>query len=209
MNRRSFVNLGAAALVVSTGLGLNGMALAETAATPIEITDMAEGSPDAPVTVIEYSSFTCPHCADFHAEQYKQMKADFIDTGKVRFVYREVYFDRPGLWAGMIARCGGEMRYFGIIGMIFDKQRDWIGDGKGETIAANLRKIGLSAGLTEDELDTCLADGDTAQAMIDHYEANLKEYDIKGTPSVVVNGTLHGNMAYSKLKEIIEAELAK
>ena len=67
----------------------------------------------------------CPHCANFHATTFKDLKKDYIDTGKVHFTLREVYFDRYGLWAALIARCGGEMKYFGIHDMLFDQQQDW------------------------------------------------------------------------------------
>ena len=109
---------------------MTGAAMAQTTpeaapATPVEITDFGIGPMDAKVKVVEYASFTCPHCARFHAEVFPKLKADFIDTGKIRFEYREVYFDRYGLWAGMIARCGGEMRYFGISDILFDTQKEW------------------------------------------------------------------------------------
>ena len=74
------------------------------------IKEMALGNPDASVTVIEYASFTCPHCATFHVGPYKQLKTEYIDPGLINFIYREVYFDRPGLWAGITARCGEKRR---------------------------------------------------------------------------------------------------
>ena len=69
--------------------------------------------------------FTCPHCAAFHATVFPQIKANYIDTGKVRLVYREVYFNKPSLWAAMIARCAPPDRYFGIVDLLFDRQADW------------------------------------------------------------------------------------
>ena len=89
------------------------------------IVDMAIGDENAPVTIIEYASYTCPHCATFHQGPFKKLKADYIDTGKVRFIYREVYFDRYGLWASMIARCGGPEKFFGITDLIFAGQSTW------------------------------------------------------------------------------------
>ncbi len=172
-----------------------------------EVKEMALGAADAPVTMIEYASFTCPHCANFHKNVFGRLKEDYIDTGKVRLVYREVYFDRPGLWAGMVARCAGEERYFGVVSLLYEKQRDWIGDGTPAKIAQNLRQIGKTAGLSDEELDACLSDADKARAMLDVYEANMKEYDVQGTPSFVINGELHSNMAYEEMKTLIEAEL--
>ena len=95
-----------------------------------EVPDFGIGEADAPVTIVEYASFTCPHCAHFHDDVFKKLKADYIDTGKVQFVYREVYFDRYGLWAAMMARCGGEMRYFGITDMLFDTAEGMGGIGR-------------------------------------------------------------------------------
>ena len=106
------------------------------------IEEMVLGSPDAPVTMIEYASFTCPHCAAFHGDQFQRLKEEYIDTGKVQFIYREVYFDRFGLWASMVARCGGEMRFFGISSMLYEQQQEWIAGGDPTLISENLRRIG-------------------------------------------------------------------
>ena len=78
----------------------------KTALLAVQPTDHVLGDPKAPITLIEYASFTCPHCANFHAKNFAKLKSEYIDTGKVNFTYREVYFDRYGLWAAMIARCG-------------------------------------------------------------------------------------------------------
>lgn len=92
------------------------------------IVEMVLGAEDAPITMIEYASYTCPHCAAFHQGTYQEIKKNYIDTGKVKLVYREVYFDRYGLWASMVARCGGEDKFFGITDLIFKGQSecpDW------------------------------------------------------------------------------------
>lgn len=178
-------------------------------AAAIEIKDMTLGQEDAKVTLIEYASYTCPHCANFHAAVFKDLKKDYIDSGKVKFVYREVYFDRYGLWAAMMARCGGEMRYFGIQDILYSTQQEWAASDDANVVVGNLRKIGKTAGMDEATLDACMKDGAMAQAMVDHYEANMKEFDIKGTPTLVINGTVHSNMSYADLKAILDAELAK
>ncbi len=173
------------------------------------IHDMVQGSADAPVEIIEYGSFTCPHCAAFHAEQYQQIKANYIDTGKVRFIFREVYFDRFGLWASMIARCGGELRFFGIADILYDTQQDWVAGGDPALIAENLRKIGLTAGLDSAMLDTCLNDATMAQTLVAWYEENNARDVIEGTPTFFVNGTKYSNMAYAEFAAILDAELEK
>lgn len=175
----------------------------------IEIKDMTLGQEDAPVTLIEYASFTCPHCATFHDAVFKNLKKDYIDTGKVRFVYREVYFDRYGLWAAMLARCGGEMKYFGISDILFTTQSEWAASNDPTAVVANLKKIGRTAGMDDATLDACLQNGPMAQAMVDRYEESMAEYDVQGTPTLVINGTVHSNMSYDELKKILDGELAK
>ncbi|MCE6960099.1 thioredoxin domain-containing protein [Cereibacter sphaeroides] len=172
------------------------------------VADMVMGAEDAPVTIVEYASFTCPHCATFENEVLAPLKRDYIDTGKVRFVFREVYFDRYGLWAAMIARCGGEMRYFGIADMIFDQQQEWVADDP-QQVAANLRRIGKTAGLDDAALDACMNDQAKAEAMVAAFQKNSQADDITATPSLIVNGTKHSNMGYEELRKIIDAELAK
>lgn len=170
--------------------------------------EMVQGDPEASVEVIEYASFTCPHCASFHANQYVQLKENYIDAGLIRFVFREAYFDRPGLWASMVARCGGEMRYFGITDLLFERQQDWARLETGEEIVTALRQIGKVAGLTDDELDVCLADGEKAQSLYGWYQANFEEHEITGTPSFVVNGTTYSNMSYEDFAALLDGEIA-
>lgn len=174
------------------------------------IQDMSLGNPDAAVTVIEYASFTCPHCASFHANNFKQLKTDYIDSGKINFIYRDVYFDRYGLWAAIVARCGegAENRFFGIADMIYGKQREWASSSNSpQQIVDQLRTIGKTAGLTDAQLDTCFSDGDNAQALYAFYLQNAEEDDITSTPSFVINGRKYSNMAYDEMKDIIDAAL--
>lgn len=184
-------------------------AVAQEATDAQILPDMVMGQQDAPVTLIEYASFTCPHCASFHENVVDRLKADYVDTGKVRFIHREVYFDKFGLWAGLVASCGGAPKYFAIADMIYDTQRDWIGNGQDATVAANLRKIGLKAGLSEDQLNACLNDQARAQQMVATYQKNATADDISATPTLVINGTKHSNMSYEDLKAILDKVLAK
>ncbi|WP_282024024.1 DsbA family protein [Limimaricola cinnabarinus] len=178
-------------------------AAAEAAPAEEGIVEMVQGAEDAPVTVMEYASYTCPHCANWHEESYPQLK-DYIDEGKVRFVYREVYFDRPGLWASMIARCGGEQKFFGVSDMLYEQQRDWAAGGDPAAIAAKLREIGLKAGLEEAQLEACLTDGDKAQELVSWFEQNAEEDGINSTPTFIINGEKHSNMAWADMAEIID-----
>ncbi len=175
------------------------------------IVDMTMGNPDAAVTVIEYASFTCPHCASFHADGFKKLKADFIDTGKINFVYREVFFDRFGLWAAIVARCGdgAENRYFGIADVMYQKQREWASSSNTpQEIVDQLRTIGKTAGLTDAQLDTCFTDSDGAQALYAYYVKNAERDGVTSTPSFLINGAKHSNMPYEDMKALIDNALA-
>ena len=208
-----------AAALTLTALGLTPQPLRaeDTASTqtpapaPAEIKspDMVLGKEDAPLTVTEYASYTCPHCANFHDTVFEKFKANYIDTGKVRFVYREVYFDKYGLWAAMVARCGGDMRYFGISDILFDTQKEWPASDDPNVVVENLKKIGRTAGMDDATLDACMKDGAMAEAMVKRFEENMKADKVEGTPTLFINGTKYSNMSYDELKPILDAELAK
>lgn len=197
--------------------GLVAPALAQsedTGATAVDpesliLPDRVLGDESAPVTVIEYASYTCGHCANFHENQGKQLKAEYVDTGKVKFIHREVYFDRFGLWAGLVANCGGDMRYYGISGMLYAQQHEWIGSGQENEILDNLRTLGKTAGLTGEEIDACLADQEMATKLVATFQAHAEADGINATPTLVIDGEKHSNMSYADLKAIIDARLAE
>ncbi|WP_417475400.1 DsbA family protein [Leisingera sp.] len=187
---------------------LVGAAIAQEAEVDTStITEMTLGAEDAPVTLIEYASYTCPHCANFHNDTFKKLKADYIDTGKVKFIYREVYFDRYGLWASMIARCNGPEKFFGITDLIYKGQSDWARAGGASEIVDELRKIGRLAGLENDQLEACLQDGTKAQTLVTWYQENATEHGIESTPSFILNGEKISNQSYADFKKLIDAEL--
>lgn len=172
------------------------------------IPDMVLGQAEAPVEVIEYASFTCPHCANFHDTVLGKLKTNYVDTGKIRFVYREVYFDKFGLWAGMVARCGGPEKYFAISDIIYDTQKEWLAPGEAAGIAENLRKIGLKAGLGAEQIDACMKDNDMAKALVAAYQANATKDEINSTPSFVIDGQKYSNMSYEDFAKILDEKLA-
>jgi protein-disulfide isomerase len=198
-------------LALTLALGLGAVANAQETApeTLVEVKDFTLGNPDAPVKITEYASFTCSHCAAFHATTFKPLKAEFIDTGKVEFTLREVYFDRYGLWAAMMARCGGDMRYFGITDILFETQQEWAGSEDPNVVVENIKKIGRTAGMDDATLDACMKDSAMAEALVARFEENMKADGVEGTPTLFINGTKHANMDYAALKSLIEAELAK
>lgn len=212
MTMKTTLATGLKALILALGLAAPAVAQETAPETPtetVEIKDFSLGDPEAPVKITEYASFTCPHCAAFHANVFKSLKADYIDTGKVQFTYREVYFDRYGLWAAMVARCGGDMRYFGISDILFETQQEWAGSDDPNVVVENLKKIGRTAGMDDATLDACMKNGAMAEAMVARFEENMKADEVEGTPTLFINGVKHSNMEYSELKAIIEEELAK
>lgn len=187
------------ALATGLAYGLAAAALptALRAQATREVAEMAIGDPDAPVTVVEYWMFTCPHCAAFHREVFPQIKANFVDTGQVRFVFREVYFNRPSLWAAMVARCAPEDRYVGISELLFQRQSSWATVNDPNAMVAELMSIGRQAGLTDDEMNACLADRDFAEALVADFQTNAAADGVDSTPSFVIDGTKYGNMGYA------------
>ena len=185
-------------------------ASAEEASEAIKpIAEMVQGDLDAPIEIIEYASFTCPHCATFHADVYPKLKINYIDKGLVKFIYREVYFDKYGMWASMIARCAGADRFFGMTDQIYRKQSNWARAESDVAIVTQLRKIGLLAGLDESQLSSCLQDGVKLRALVEWYSDNAKRDEIKSTPTLIINGEKHSNQSYEQLTEILDEILGK
>ncbi|WP_300546635.1 DsbA family protein [Roseovarius sp.] len=172
------------------------------------IVEMTLGAEDSKVTIVEYASFTCPHCANFHKGPFKELKAEYLDTDKVTFIYRDVYFDRFGLWASMVARCAGPEKFFGISDMIYTQQREWT-DGEPAQIADNLRRIGKVAGINPDQIEACLNDSEKAKTLVAWYQEHAEADDVTSTPTLVINGQKYSNMNYADLKAIIEEKLAE
>ncbi len=182
----------------------------EAAAATVEteapaLGDLALGDPDAPVTVIEYASLTCPHCATFHIETWPELKAKYVDTGKVRFILREVYFDRFGLWASMIARCGGEAGFYPMVDAMLKQQSEWT---RAPDITEELMKIGRVNGLSSERMRACLSDRGYAESLVQAYQEHAERDGVQATPSFMVNGEMHrGSMRIDEFSSVIEAAL--
>lgn len=187
---------------------------AETpAATPAEaqpeiLPDLFIGSETAPVTMIEYASFTCSHCAAFHTDVFPTLKSEYIDTGKVRFAQRDVYFDEPGLWAGVLARCAPDDKFYPVAGVLFDTQKDWLSAKTGDELAANLRKIGATAGMSNEQMDACWADEKKVESLVATFQKNAVADKIEGTPTFIINGETVRNAPWPELKAKLDQVLA-
>jgi len=161
---------------------------AAAVAKPVALPDMALGPADAPVTVIEYASLTCPHCAYFNKEVFPKIKSAYVDTGKIRYVFREFPRDIKDAAGAMLARSiakddGG--KYFAIIDVLFRQQ-----DALLEKTTETLNRVGKQAGLSQQAIDTCLKD----QALLDKLSASRKfaidVLKIPGTPTFFLNGAM-------------------
>ena len=181
---------GLAALAGLTPLRLISDALAQSAtdvAKPVSLPDMALGPADAAVTITEYASMTCPHCAAFNATVFPKLKAEYIDTGKVRYIFREFPLDIKAAAGSMLTRCianGDAQKYFAVTDMLFRSQNDWVVKNTTET----LTRIGKQAGLSQQQVEACLKD----QALLDKIAADQKYASdvlkVDSTPTFFING---------------------
>jgi len=176
--------------------------------------DMVLGAADAPVTIIEYASTTCPHCADFHAAVWEQLKQNYIDTGKVRFVFREYpTAPAPVAVAGFqVARCGGAsaQQYFARLSELFRQQRALFQTLQADGGRAKFIEIGAAAGLSEEQVMQCVAD-EAGAARIRRIEEGSRQFGVTGTPTIIINGRKIEDpsvQTYEGLSRMIEAELA-
>jgi protein-disulfide isomerase len=153
---------------------------------PGPLPDLVLGSADAPITVVEYASMTCGHCAHFHTTVFPTLKEKYVDTGKVRFIMREFPLDNLAAAASMLARCAGDGKTFPLISVLFAKQDDWAfvkGDPRPE-----LLKFAKQAGFTQESFEKCLTD----QKLLDDIAAirsrAAETFGVNATPTFFVNG---------------------
>ncbi len=194
-------------LAAALAAGLSAPALAQSVdeaalAEPGPLPEKALGAEDAPVTVIEYASMTCGHCADFHADTLPALKERYVDTGKVRFVLRELPLDPLAAAAFMLARCAPEDRYFDVVDVFFETQPAWTrtNDPVGEMF-----KVARQAGFTQASFEACL----TNQQLLDGINAvkdrAASEFGVTSTPTFFINGEmLRGNQPLEAFSEKID-----
>ena len=172
-------------------------------AKPVSLPDMALGPANAPVTITEFASMTCPHCAAFNAEVFPKLKSEYIDTGKIRYVFREFPLDIKAAAGSMLARCIAKDdagKYFAVIDLLFKQQADWVMKNTTETLA----RIGKQAGLTQQAVEDCLKD----QALLDKIAADQKYaaevLKVDSTPTFFVNGEkLKGETSFEEFAKRI------
>jgi protein-disulfide isomerase len=177
----------------------------KTALLAVLPTDHVLGDPKSPITLIEYASFTCPHCAHFHTQVLPELKKKWIDTGKVKLIYRDFPLDQVAAKAAQIAECAPNDRYFGIIDLIFRGQPHWAAS---QDPIAELGKPLRIAGMGENEIKACLANEVKANEVIADYRGG-ETLGVNSTPSLFINGTLYKGARSVEELDAAFAKLAK
>jgi len=175
--------------------------------------DMVLGQANAPVTLIEYASVTCPHCREFHETAWEQLKTNYIDTGKVRFVFREYPTPPPAVAVAgfQLARCGGatDEQYFTRVGELFRQQQAMFATGTMEGVRQKLIEIGGAAGLSQDQVMQCISDESGADRIRATVDAANRDFHVTGTPTFILNGTRYeGPPTYEAMSHAIDAAIA-
>jgi protein-disulfide isomerase len=186
----------------------------KTTADQDDASDMTLGDPRAPVRIVEYASVTCPHCKEWHDTVWPQLKQNYIDTGKVRFIFRE-FPTNPELLAiagFQLARCGGRTgeQYFNMLDVLFAQQiplYDAYAQGKAKE---KLLEIAKSSGMSEDEFTKCVEDPEGAKRINQTIDNGRTRFNITGTPTFIVNGKVAGADAvqYATLAKLIDKEIS-
>jgi protein-disulfide isomerase len=215
ITRRAFLQ-SVSALALLAGLGFPGADVAQAAPAakdsvppeelmkPGALPEQALGQADAPVTIVEYASMTCPHCAAFHDKTYPELKKKYIDTGKVRFVFREFPLDALAAAGFMLARCAGEGKYFPMIETLFHQQKDWAV----QKPLPPLLNIARQAGFSQQSFEQCLANQKLLDDIEKVRERGAKEYGVSSTPTFFINGKVQrGAPTIEELDKLIEPHL--
>ena len=174
----------------------------------IKYIEMSKGKNNAPVIFVEYASLTCPACAAFHKNVYPKLNEEYVETGKIKFIHREIYFDRAGLWAALTARCTNVVdRYFGMLDLLYSEQPTWSKSDSSDEIVTALLKISAKSGIEKEKAISCLEDQDMALELVNQFQVYVNQDRIDSTPTFIINGKKYTNRPYEELKEIIEKEL--
>ena len=163
---------------------------------PGPLGDHSLGSANAPVTIIEYASLTCPHCAHFHETTYPELKRKYIDTGKVRFIFREFPLDPLAAAGSMLARCAGKDKYFPLIETLFSQQKDWVVQKPLQPMLG----IAKQAGFTQQSFDECLANQEMLTGIEETRTRASTKLGVTSTPTFFINGKIiRGGMTPEEL----------
>lgn len=196
--RHLLASVAASAVLPAAALAQDAPDLSKLAEPPAH-GEMAEGSETAKVTIIEYASASCPHCAHFATTVYPVLKKDYIDTGKVRFLFREFPHNDAGLGAFMVARCAPPDKYKAIVDVLFKTQEKWM-----PAPFEGLKEIALQAGFTEESFVACTKNADVAKAILAERK-RAEGFGVTGIPYIFINGKhFEGDNTIEGLKAVID-----
>lgn len=167
--------------------------------------DKVMGDPNAPVAMVEYASLTCPHCANFHNNILAEIKKTYIDTGKVKLVYRDFPLNEPALRAAQLARCIPPQNFFGMIDLLYRNQEDWafVADP-----VAELGKIAGAAGIDDAKFDACLKDQAMADFIVARAQEGQEKFGVASTPHFFINGRkIVGAQPFEEFDKVIKEAL--
>ncbi|WP_428528020.1 thioredoxin domain-containing protein [Roseibium sp.] len=172
---------------------------------PGPLGDKILGDENAPVTIVEYASMTCGHCANFHKRTWPDLKKDYIETGKVRFIMREFPLDPVASAAFMLARCAPQEKYFDIVDIMFEEQRAWaFTDNPYQSLLDFSKQIGF----TQESFEECLTNQGLLDAVNAVRERGANEFGVNSTPTFFINGEKHsGALSIEEMGKIIEENL--
>mgnify|MGYP001180313357 CR=1 FL=1 len=171
--------------------------------------DFVIGNEDAKITIIEYASLSCSHCADFHVNTLETLKKEYIDTGKVKMVFRDYPFNYPALLGSMVLRCIPENYRYDYMNALFKLQPDWVNKKNKKTIQ-ELYKIMQSGGMTKEEYDACIYNTELENEILEGVMEAQNQFNIKSTPSFIINGKLiEGNKSIKEFRQIIDKILSQ
>ena len=171
--------------------------------------DFVIGNEDAKITIIEYASLSCSHCADFHVNTLETLKKEYIDTGKIKMVFRDYPFNYPALLGSMVLRCIPENYRYDYMNALFKLQTDWVNKKNKKTIQ-ELYKIMQSGGMTKDEYDACIYNTELENEILKGVMEAQNQFNIKSTPSFIINGKLiEGNKSIKEFRQIIDKILSQ
>jgi protein-disulfide isomerase len=172
---------------------------------PSNLKEMELGDAAAPVTIVEYMSMTCPHCKSFHENTFGEIKKNYIETGKVRFIVREFPFDPAAAATIMLARCAPEGQFFPLIDLFFKQQSSW---ARSQDVRGELEKLTKLAGFTQEEFNACLTNQQLLDDVTEVRNRGANDYGVQSTPTFIVNGKRYsGDMSVDKMSALIDSLL--
>lgn len=168
--------------------------------------EMVLGDRNAPFTLIEYASMSCPHCAEFHVTTLPRLKEEFIDTGKVRLVFREFPLDQPGLTGAVLARCAGPARFYLFLDVLFRSQAQWVTQ---PDVAGALTRLGEIGGVPAAQFQACLADRELSTGILQTRLNAEREFNVRSTPTFVIGDrVIEGALPFAQFKQVIDDVIA-